>query len=73
MKTRKFVVEVERHGHRSQRLVPARDAHTAAQNCAAEGTVVLSCVPYTGQRIDDDHQDSIIRGCLEANKKKWGR
>lgn len=49
---KRFVVEVEVLGRRQTRLVPAKDEYTARRNCTTEESTVISCVPYTGQKVN---------------------
>lgn len=73
---KKFVVEVETLGKKQTRLVPAKNEYTASNNCTTTETKVISCTPYTGQRVNIDSQEEttekLFRGCLAANRKKRG-
>lgn len=76
---KRFVVEVEVMGRRQRRLVPAKDEHTARRNCTTEESTVISCVPYTGQKVEVSAQEDItrterlFRGCLAANRRKGAK
>ena len=71
---KKFVVEVETLGRRQTRLVPARNENEARRNCTTAESKVISCVPYTGQKVGLSSQEETIerlfRGCLAANRRK---
>lgn len=73
---KKFVVEVETLGRRQTRLVPARNENEARRNCTTAESKVISCVPYTGQKVGLSSQEETIerlfRGCLAANRRKKG-
>lgn len=74
---KRFVVEVEEMGRRQTRLVPARNEYTARVNCTTKDSTVISCVPYTGQKIevrqfDTEQEERLYRGCLAANRRKGG-
>ncbi len=74
---KRFVVEVEVLGRRQTRLVPAKDEYTARRNCTTEESTVISCVPYTGQKVnlssqEEVTQERLFRGCLAANRRKKG-
>lgn len=75
---KKFVVEVETAGRRQTRLVPAKDEATARWNCTTDKSKVVSCVPYTGQKIevsrqnDDKEGGQLTRGFLAADRRKKG-
>lgn len=74
---KRFVVEVEVLGRRQTRLVPAKDEHTARRNCTTAESKVISCVPYTGQKLNLSSQEEIalerlFRGCLAANRRRKG-
>lgn len=74
---KRFVVEVEALGRRQTRLVPAKDEHTARRNCTTAESKVISCVPYTGQKLNLSSQEEIAqerlsRGCLAANRRRKG-
>lgn len=74
---KKFVVEVMTNGKVQTRLVPAKNEATARRNCNTKESSVLSCVPYTGQKINVSSQEEVTqerltRGCLAANRRKKG-
>ena len=73
---KKFVVEVETLGGRQTQLVPARNENEASRNCTTAESKVISCVPYTGQKVGLSSQEEIterlFRGCLAANRRKKG-
>lgn len=75
---KKFVVEVETAGRQQTRLVPAKDEATARRNCTTDKSKVVSCVPYTGQKVevsgqfDDSEGERLTRGFLAANRRKKG-
>lgn len=57
---KKFVVEVETLGRRQTRLVPARNENEARRNCTTAESKVISCVPYTGQKVGLSSQEETI-------------
>ena len=72
---KKFVVEVETLGGRQTRLVPARNENEASRNCTTAESKVISCVPYTGQKVglsQEEITERLFRGCLAANRRKKG-
>lgn len=75
---KKFVVEVMTRGKVQTRLVPAKNEAEARRNCYNEESSVISCVPYTGQKIEVSTQEELTReerlfkGCLAANRRKKG-
>ena len=74
---KKFVVEVETLGGRQTRLVPARNENEASRNCTTAESKVISCVPYTGQKVglssqEEITQERLFRGCLAANRRRKG-
>lgn len=75
---RKFVVKAEAQGRVHTRLVPAKDEVTARRNCTTNNFKVISCVPFTGQKIEVSHQyddsegEKLYRGSLAANRRKRG-
>lgn len=74
---KKFVVEVEVLGRRQTRLVPAKDKNTACRNCTTAESKVISCVPYTGQKLNLSNQEELtqerlFKGCLAANRRRKG-
>ena len=74
---KRFVVEVDVLRRRQTRLVPAKDEHTARRNCTTAESTVISCMPYTGQKINVSSQEEVTqerltRGCLAANRRKKG-
>lgn len=75
---KKFVVEVMAHGKVQTRLVPARTESEARRNCCTKESSVISCVPYTGQKIkvsaqeDFTREEKIFRGYLAANRRRKG-
>ena len=73
---KKYVVEVETLGGRQTRLVPARNENEASRNCTTAESKVISCVPYTGQKVglssQEEITESLFRGCLAANRRKKG-
>lgn len=75
---KKFVVITEVMGKQQTRLVPAKDEATARRNCSTDKSKVISCVPYTGQRIRVSDQgeaakeERLYKGCLAANRRRKG-
>ncbi len=74
---KKFVVDVMTRGKVQTRLVPARNEAEARRNCHNEESSVISCVPYTGQKIEVSAQDltreeRLFKGCLAANRRRKG-
>lgn len=75
---KKFVVEVMTHGKTQTRLVPAKSEAEARRNCYSREASVISCVPYTGQKItvsaqeDTAREERLSKGCLAANRKRKG-
>lgn len=75
---KKFVVEVMTHGRTQTRLVPAKSEAEARRNCYSRESSVISCVPYTGQKItvsaqeDIAREDKLYKGCLAANRRRKG-
>ena len=75
---RKFVVKVEAQGGVQTRIVPAKDEVSDCRNCTTPKSKVISCVPFTGQRVEVSHQyddsegEKLFRGSLAANRRKKG-
>lgn len=75
---KRFVVEVMTHGKVKTRLVPAKSESEARRNCCTKESSVISCVPYTGQKIkvsaqeDITREEKLFRGCLAANRRRKG-
>lgn len=64
---KRFVVEVEVLGRRQTRLVPAKDKNTACRNCTTAESKVISCVPYTGQKLNLSNQEELAQGCINIS------
>lgn len=75
---KKFVVEVMTHGKVQTRLVPAKSEAEARRNCYNEESSIISCIPYTGQKIkvsaqeELDREEKLYKGCLAANRRRKG-
>ena len=67
---KKFVVEVETLGRRQTRLVPARNENEARRNCTTAESKVISCVPYTGQKVGLRNDRTIIPGLPGSEQKE---
>lgn len=75
---KKFVVEVMTRGKIQTRLVPAKNEAEARRNCNSKESSVISCMPYTGQKIkvsaqeDLASEEKLYKGCLAANRRRKG-
>jgi len=75
---KKFVVEVMSFGRKQTRLVPAKNEAEARRNCTTKDSTVISCVAYTGQKVNSSTQEDLTReerlykGCLAANRRRKG-
>lgn len=74
-KMKRFVVVTETLGGKQTRLVPAKNEVEARRNCTTDNSKVISCVPYTGQKVkvsgqyDGSKEERFLQSCMLANRR----